>query len=56
MGKTQSNHSSYLIICIEENKLTKSKSVETPPSFCFSPSPPVPAPNFSAPSRSQKAI
>lgn len=55
MDKTQSNHSSYLIICIEENKLTQSKSIETPSLFfAFSPSPPVPAPNFSAPSRSQR--
>lgn len=51
MDKTQSKHSSYLIICVEENKLTQSKSIETPPLFCFLSSP-VPAPNFSYPSRS----
>ena len=36
MDKTQSKHSSYLIICVEENKLTQSKSIETPPYFLLS--------------------
>lgn len=31
--KPQSNHSSYPIICIEQNKFTKSKGIGAPPPF-----------------------